>query len=94
MNIRTQGDKELLENEGNFIPKRHQVKYGGLGSGEKEWDVENDNRIFIDNWGERYKYEAEIISNIIKENNYSKVLELGSGPGRLADIIQEIYPQL
>jgi len=92
MNIRTQGDKNLLENKGDFIPKRHQVKYGGLGKGEKEWDVENDNRIFESSWTERYKYEAEIISSIIKENNYSKVLELGSGPGRLAHIIQEICP--
>jgi 2-polyprenyl-3-methyl-5-hydroxy-6-metoxy-1,4-benzoquinol methylase len=90
--IRTKGDQRLLENKESFITKRHTVKYGGLGSGEKEWDVKEDDRIFESSWTERYKYEAEIISGIIKENNYSKILELGSGPGRLANIIQEIYP--
>ena len=90
--IRTYGDQELLEDKKVSIPLRHQVKYGGLGHGKKEWDVEKDVRIFEPSWTQRYEHEAAIISNIIKENNYSKVLELGSGPGRLADIIHEEYP--
>ena len=89
---RTKGDIGLVTKPELFIPKRHQTKYGGLGKGEKEWDLEKDNRIFEPAWVERYKYEAKIISDIIKKNNYSKILELGSGPGMLADIIQKEYP--
>jgi trans-aconitate methyltransferase len=87
--IRTNGDNGLLK---NLIINSHQLKYGGLGNGEKEWDIENDNRIFEPAWEERYNYEAKIISEIIQNNNYSKILELGCGPGRLADIIQDITP--
>ena len=89
---RTKGDMNLVSNPEMFIPKRHETKYGGLGKGEKEWDIENDNRIFEPSWTQRYKYEAKIILDIIKNNNYYKILELGSGPGRLADIIQKEYP--
>ena len=86
--IRTSGDRLLLERDNWFIPRIHQVKYGGLGNGKLEWDLKNDNRILDQTWEARYQYEAKIISNIIKKNNFLKILELGSGPGKLADIIQ------
>ena len=86
--IRTSGDRLLLEEDDWFIPRKHQVKYGGQGSGKFEWDLKNDNRIFEPSWESRYQHEAKIISNIIKKNNFLKILELGSGPGKLADIIQ------
>lgn len=85
--IRTKGDQELLK---KLITNSHQLKYGGLGGGEKEWDLQDDDRIFEPSWEHRYNYEAQIISNIIKDNNYSQILELGSGPGKLADTIQNI----
>jgi SAM-dependent methyltransferase len=89
---RSQGDIDLLNNHDFFIPNRHQVKYGGQGEGIKEWDLENDNRIFETAWEERYKYEASIISEVIDTNKYSKILELGCGPGKLADTIQDTNP--
>lgn len=42
-------------------------------------------------WKDRYEHEADIISNIINQVNISKVLELGPGPGALA---QEIYKKV
>ena len=88
---RTQGEKELIE---NFkIIKNHSLKYGGNGSGEKEWDPKTDSRIFEPAWEERYNYEANIISQICTEYNFSKILELGSGPGKLADTVKNTHPQ-
>jgi SAM-dependent methyltransferase len=55
-----------------------------------EWDEHNgQTRIDEQSWLDRYKYEASLIQDICKENNYSKVLEIGSGPGVLGQIIQE-----
>jgi 2-polyprenyl-3-methyl-5-hydroxy-6-metoxy-1,4-benzoquinol methylase len=39
-------------------------------------------------WKERYEHEANIVSSIINKTGISKILELGPGPGVLA---QEIY---
>ena len=89
---RSQGDIDLLNNPDYFIPNRHRLKYGGLGDGEEEWDLENDNRIFESIWEERYEWEAKIISDTINNNNFTEILELGSGPGRLADIVQKMNP--
>jgi len=87
--IRTDGDRELLDDPNLSIIKNHQAKYGGLGIGVEEWDVEKDSRVLESSWVARYNHEANILCNIIKDNNISKVLELGSGPGRLADTIQK-----
>ena len=86
---RSKGDIDLLNNPDYFIPNRHRLKYGGLGDGEEEWGSK-DNRIFETAWEKRYELEAEIISDTIDNNNYSKILELGSGPGRLADTVQKM----
>jgi len=58
-----------------------------------EWAKENKHnytseRLKEKAWIERYEYEANIISNIINEVGIYKILELGPGPGVLA---QEIY---
>jgi SAM-dependent methyltransferase len=60
-----------------------------------EWADEIErSRIDEQSWIERYKYEAALITSIIREKNYKKVLELGSGPGMLAQCILELVPDL
>jgi 2-polyprenyl-3-methyl-5-hydroxy-6-metoxy-1,4-benzoquinol methylase len=55
-----------------------------------EWADEMEvSRIDEDSWVQRYKYEAEIISQICIENGYKKILELGSGPGLLSQYIMQ-----
>ena len=52
-------------------------------------------RIQEDAWIQRYKYEAQLISETIKQNKEIKhVLEIGSGPGVLSQEILEIHPEL
>jgi SAM-dependent methyltransferase len=60
-----------------------------------EWADEIDNcRIDEDSWVSRYRYEAAMIVEVVKENGYKKVLEIGSGPGMLAQFIIELIPDL
>lgn len=60
-----------------------------------EWaDEVEKSRIDEESWIRRYEYEAELIAGSIRENNYTKVLELGSGPGMLAQCILKILPDL
>lgn len=64
-------------------------------SSHLEWaDEIEKSRIDEQSWIDRYRYEASIISNICKENNYKKILELGSGPGLLSQYIMEIIEDL
>lgn len=57
---------------------------------KNEWFDETKNlniieecRIDIPSWQFRYNYEANIINDIIKKNNFKKIIELGCGPGEL-----------
>lgn len=60
-----------------------------------EWaSQESFQRIYEDSWELRYKYEANLLANIIQNNNCKKVLELGPGPGALCNKILEISPEL
>jgi 2-polyprenyl-3-methyl-5-hydroxy-6-metoxy-1,4-benzoquinol methylase len=60
-----------------------------------EWGVNNGQERINDTvWLDRYKYEANIISSIIKDNNYQKILELGSGPGVLGQFVIESNPNV
>jgi 2-polyprenyl-3-methyl-5-hydroxy-6-metoxy-1,4-benzoquinol methylase len=57
-----------------------------------EWSAENQfnytsGRLEEQAWKDRYEHEANIISNIINETGISKILELGPGPGALAQLI-------
>lgn len=57
-----------------------------------EWLPESENKPGRDLdpiWEERYQYESTVIRHIIQTHNVTKILELGSGPGRLSQIIQE-----
>ena len=74
------------------IVKSHLQPYGGNGVGTDEWDPDKDTRIFEPSWIERYNHEAKLISNICTDNNFTKILELGPGPGKLADTINNIHP--
>jgi len=61
----------------------------------QEWaDELETSRIDEESWITRYKYEAELITKVIKENQYKKILEIGSGPGMLAQYLLEITPEL
>jgi len=46
-------------------------------------------RVDIPSWQERYNYEAKILSDIIDTNTFSKIIELGSGPGELGQKIMK-----
>ena len=60
-----------------------------------EWaDELETSRIDEESWIERYKYEAAAILEVIRENTYTKVLELGSGPGMLSQYILAEEPEL
>lgn len=54
-----------------------------------EWfaDLNENSRIDEPAWVLRYEYESSIISKIIKDNNLKKVIELGSGPGSLCQLL-------
>ena len=57
-----------------------------------EWEGEDVNRINDPSWDSRYKYESDLLCQVITENNYKTVLEVGSGPGKLSNLIQSKLP--
>lgn len=60
-----------------------------------EWSKNNGGaRVDDPSWVSRYKYESGLLNSIIKENNYSKILELGSGPGTLGQFVIETNPNI
>lgn len=78
MIYRTKGD-QVFKNFG---------KYRSNIINEDEWL--DDDRTEEAAWQHRYDYESNMILDIIKENNYSKILELGSGPGVLGQKIMSV----
>jgi 2-polyprenyl-3-methyl-5-hydroxy-6-metoxy-1,4-benzoquinol methylase len=87
--IRTNGELDVT-----FF-KNEQVKHQ-FGN-DNEWVDEQTNlnlgevecRIDIPSWQDRYEYESNILSGIINENKFNKIIELGSGPGALGQKIME-----
>ena len=66
---------------------------------ENEWNESSVQRLQEPEWNQRYEYEAKVIEGIIKDckdNGFEikNVLELGSGPGNLAQKLFERYPNL
>lgn len=49
----------------------------------KNLNIVEESRIDIPSWQYRYNYESSILNEIIKNNNFKKIIELGSGPGEL-----------
>jgi 2-polyprenyl-3-methyl-5-hydroxy-6-metoxy-1,4-benzoquinol methylase len=52
-----------------------------------EW--ENTTRVHEKGWEIRYEYEAKLVQEIIKEGAAKTVLEIGSGPGHLSQLVQK-----
>jgi hypothetical protein len=53
-----------------------------------EWQTESHiGRLEEEAWIKRYEYESDILSNLCKNNNLSKVIEYGSGPGTIGDLV-------
>ncbi len=59
-----------------------------------EWQGSDVSRIHEPAWAHRYAYEAALIGNVLEENSFKTVLELGSGPGQLSHIIQQKFTNL
>ena len=58
---------------------------------DDEWSSdESSNRIYESSWDNRYQFEANMISGIIKDNNIQKIIELGPGPGALCNKINQL----
>lgn len=60
----------------------------------QELGIKEECRIDIPSWQSRYNYECGILSSIIKDNNFKKVIEIGSGPGELGQKILDKNPKL
>ena len=87
--IRTNGELDVT-----FF-KNEQFKH--QFDNDNEWVDEQTNlnlgevecRIDIPSWQDRYEYESNILNEIINENKFNKIIELGSGPGALGQKIME-----
>lgn len=67
---------------------------GGHFEFENEWQGDDAERINEPSWQDRYKYESNLLTEVIKENNFKNVLEIGSGPGVLGQITLEKNPTI
>jgi len=65
---------------------------------QNEWVDEKQNlglgddtecRIDLTSWQDRYEYEKGILAGIITDNSYKKIIELGSGPGQLGEMVMK-----
>lgn len=59
---------------------------------ETEW--ENTCRLEEQGWTARYEYEKSLIIDVINKNPTKTILEIGSGPGILSQLIQKDIPNL
>lgn len=60
-----------------------------------EWKDASADRLKEPGWGNRYKYEAQLVSAIAEqEGNIKTVLEIGSGPGILSQEVLKLNPEL
>jgi 2-polyprenyl-3-methyl-5-hydroxy-6-metoxy-1,4-benzoquinol methylase len=67
---------------------------GGHFEFESEWQGEDAERINEPSWQARYKYESNLLTEVIKANNFKDILEIGSGPGVLGQMTQEQNPNV
>ena len=92
-NIKGKGPEKFLKQEVEFGLEHFDTLH------PNEWGTESSkNRIDSDIWVERYKYEANLVKNLIEIefNNieFKNFLELGSGPGVLSHEIQNHFSNL
>ena len=81
INARTRGD----------LSKKNFGKWVSDFTLEEEWKDNNTewaNRDHEIAWEQRYKYESEVIVDIINQSDYKNILEIGCGPGKLSQMIQ------
>lgn len=73
--------------------EEHKLRlYNGGSDGwefKDEWKGEDLTRLDEPSWQHRYDYEATILENIINENKFNNIIELGSGPGEMAQKIMK-----
>jgi len=84
--FRTQGEPNVT------FYKNEQYKHQFGNSDEwkneqTELGIEEECRVDMPSWQQRYEYEANILTPIITTNGFGKVIELGSGPGELGQKI-------
>jgi SAM-dependent methyltransferase len=58
---------------------------GGIISDEEWGSPSSVSRIDQKDWQDRYEYESNLVTQIIKEHSVINILELGSGPGVLCN---------
>jgi 2-polyprenyl-3-methyl-5-hydroxy-6-metoxy-1,4-benzoquinol methylase len=68
--------KHQFENDNEWVNEKTELNL-----------VDIECRIDIPTWQERYEYESNILCKIVNENNFKKIIELGSGPGLLGQKI-------
>jgi len=73
----------------NFKVYNHDITH------PQEWITEETKaRIDDPTWMSRYNYESNLIYKICKENNLQTVLEFGSGPGVIGDMVVNKLPEI
>ena len=71
---------------------KFQIHKGSSLSRPDEWTQDDDKaRLDEPAWDARYKHEATILEKIISDNNYTNIIELGSGPGVLSQMVIEMH---
>ncbi len=84
--FRTQGEETVTFYKG----EQHKHLFEKKDEWENEKNGEKDLcRIDEPAWITRYSYESTIINEILIQNNYKNVLELGSGPALMGQMIME-----
>lgn len=59
---------------------------------ENEW--EDTGRLREEAWNMRYEYEKSIVIEVVSKNPTQTILEIGSGPGVLSQLIQKNLPTI
>lgn len=67
---------------------KYKIPEGADTLNMNEWEGDDTNRITESGWGSRYQYESELITSIINDKPVKTILEIGSGPGVISELIQ------
>jgi len=68
-----------------------ETQFNALNGGDTldpiEW--KGDIRLTQPGWQNRYEYEAKLVANVVENSPIKTILEIGSGPGVLSQLIQK-----